>query len=117
MAERKYSTPTKYGENKPTQVPVAEKKHVDKGIDRSKSLFGVHMKTLLHKRFLTFRRDKKMWAFVVFVPALFVLLGIIILLSVTAKDEPNLEMTPMVSDADGGVERMKGVNINRCLHH
>lgn len=66
------------------------------GIDRSKPLFCSHMKALLRKRLLTFKRDKKMWAFVVFMPALFVLLGVIILLSVSTTDEPSLVLTPTV---------------------
>ncbi|CAM9216451.1 unnamed protein product [Ectocarpus fasciculatus] len=66
----------------------------DLGIDRSKPLFGRHMMALLKKRFLTFRRDKKMWAFVVLMPALFVLIGVLILLAVAATNEPSILLTP-----------------------
>ncbi|CAN0577804.1 unnamed protein product, partial [Laminaria digitata] len=48
-------------------------------IDHTKPLFGAHMAALTKKRFLTFKRDKKMWAFVVLMPAFFVLIGILIL--------------------------------------
>eukprot|EP00903_Cladosiphon_okamuranus_P008962 g8576.t1 len=66
----------------------------DMGIDRSKSLFGGHMLALLKKRLLTFKRDKKMWAFIVFMPALFVLVGIMILRLVEQTDEPAILLTP-----------------------
>ncbi|CAM9405596.1 unnamed protein product, partial [Scytosiphon promiscuus] len=69
-------------------------KKEDLGIDRSKSLFGRHMMALFKKRILTFKREKKMWAFVVLMPALFVLIGVLILLSVAATDEPKLLLTP-----------------------
>lgn len=72
-------------------------KKVDLGIDHSRPLFREHMVALLKKRLLTFKRDKKMWAFVVLMPALFVLIGVLILLSVTSKDEPSLLLTPEVS--------------------
>ncbi|CAN0244543.1 unnamed protein product, partial [Hapterophycus canaliculatus] len=65
----------------------------DLGIDRSKSLFGRHMMALFKKRLLTFKRDKKMWAFVVVMPALFVLIGVLILLSVASTNEPSLLLT------------------------
>lgn len=72
-------------------------KKEDLGIDRSKSLFGGHMVALLKKRLLTFKRDKKMWAFVVLMPAFFVLIGILILLLVSQSNEPALLLTPTVS--------------------
>lgn len=72
-------------------------KKEDLGIDHSKSLFGEHMKALLKKRLLTFRRDKKMWAFVVLMPALFVLVGTLILLALSVSDEPSLLLTPEVT--------------------
>lgn len=72
-------------------------KRAEKGIDYNKNLFGAHMKAMLVKRLLTFRRDKKMWAFIVIVPALFVLVGIIILLVVKLPDEPSLLLTTTVS--------------------
>lgn len=72
-------------------------KKEDLGIDRSKSLFGRHMVALLKKRLLTFKRDKKMWAFVVLMPALFVLAGILILTSVGSYAEPAILLTPTVS--------------------
>lgn len=68
------------------------------GIDRTKSaLFVGHMVALLKKRLLTFKRDKKMWAFVVLMPALFVLFGILILTSVGSYSEPAILLTPAVS--------------------
>lgn len=75
----------------------------DLGIDRSKSLFGVHMVALLNKRLLTFKRDKKMWAFIVLMPAFFVLIGILILRLVSQTDEPSLFLTPTVSAVPGCV--------------
>ncbi len=67
------------------------------GVDRSKSLFGTHMGALLKKRLLTFKRDKKMWAFVVLMPALFVLAGTLILMAVSTSDQPAILLTPEVS--------------------
>lgn len=67
------------------------------GIDPSKSLFGLHMAALLRKRLLAFKRDKKMWAFILLIPAVFVLLGILVLLSISASSEPALELTPEVA--------------------
>ena len=72
-------------------------KNEDLDLDRSKSLFGRHMVALLKKRLLTFKRDKKMWAFVVLMPALFVLFGILILTSVSSYSEPAILLTPAVS--------------------
>ena len=69
----------------------------DLGIDRSKSLFGRHMLALLKKRLLTFKRDKKMWAFVVLMPALFVLAGTLILMALSTSNEPAILLTPEVS--------------------
>lgn len=64
---------------------------------RSKtSLFGSQIFALLRKRMLTFTRDKRMWAWVIVVPALFVLLGALIVLSVELKDMPALTLTPTV---------------------
>lgn len=63
---------------------------------RSRRLFGEHVAALLKKRLLTFGRDKKMWAFVVLMPALFVLAGTLVLLSVETSDEPALLLTPTV---------------------
>lgn len=48
------------------------------------------MAALTKKRFLTFRREKKMWAFVVFMPALFVLGGVLIMQFETMFSEPSL---------------------------
>ncbi len=76
---------------------LSDAKKEDLGIDRSKSLFVRHMGALLRKRLLTFRRDKKMWAFVVLMPALFVLVGILILTSVGSYSEPSILLTPAVS--------------------
>lgn len=69
---------------------------------------------LLKKRFLTFRRDKKMWMFVVFMPLLFVGAGTLIVLALEQEDQPALTLSPQVraryrffgvlmSDADGVV--------------
>lgn len=80
-----------------TAAAANVEKKEDLGIDRSKSLFVVHMRALLNKRLLTFKRDKKMWAFVVAMPALFVLSGVLILLSVSSTNEPALVLTPEVS--------------------
>lgn len=55
------------------------------------------MVALLKKRLLTFKRDKKMWAFVVLMPAVFVLVGILILTSVGSYSEPDILLTPTVS--------------------
>lgn len=60
------------------------------------SLFLVHMVALLRKRYLTFRRDKKMLAFVVFMPALFVFAGIMTVRLGSQKDQPSLRLTPEV---------------------
>ncbi|CAN0021601.1 unnamed protein product [Pylaiella littoralis] len=79
---------------KQTGMANTSSKTEDLGIDRSKSLFGRHMMALLMKRLLTFKRDKKMWAFVVLMPALFVLIGILILLAVASTDEPSRLLTP-----------------------
>ena len=57
------------------------------------------MMALLRKRLLIFRRDKKMWAFTVVMPAIFVLIGIIILESLVTTDEPAILLTPTVSAA------------------
>ena len=65
--------------------------------DRSKSLFIPHLAALTKKRFLTFKRDKKMWAFVVLMPAVFVVVGILIMQSVQSYSEPSLLLTPAVS--------------------
>lgn len=62
----------------------------------SKPLFWEHTAALLKKRLLTFRRDKKMWAFVVLMPAFFVLVGTLILLAVTRTNEPSLLLSPTV---------------------
>lgn len=59
----------------------------------------MHLKALLRKRYLTFKRDKKMWAFIVFMPALFVLIGELIMLSVGDENDPALHLTPMVSQS------------------
>ena len=72
-------------------------KKEDLGIDRSKSLFGRHMAALLKKRLLTFKRDKKMWAFIVLMPAFFVLIGILVLELVSQTNEPARLLTPTVS--------------------
>lgn len=66
------------------------------GADVSPSLFRAHMAALLKKRLLTFKRDKKMWAFVVLMPAFFVLIGTLILLAVATSNEPSLLLTPTV---------------------
>lgn len=70
------------------------------GIDHSKSLFGMHIGALLRKRLLTFKRDKKMWAFNVVMPAIFVLIGIIILESITSSNQPSLLLTPTVNTTE-----------------
>lgn len=80
-----------------TAAEVGGGKKEDLGIERSEPQFGRHMKALFKKRLLTFKRDKKMWAFVVLMPALLVLAGVLILLSVASTDEPALLLTPEVS--------------------
>ncbi|CAM9216529.1 unnamed protein product, partial [Ectocarpus fasciculatus] len=64
------------------------------GVDRSKPLFGRHMMALLKKRLLTFKRDKKMWAFVVLMPAFFVLVGMLLLKTAGTYNEPAVLLTP-----------------------
>lgn len=86
----------------------------DLGIDRSKSLFGRHMVALLKKRLLTFKRDKKMWAFVVLMPALFVLVGILILASVGTYSEPAIVLTPKVSDVRRVVRARVSASLVLC---
>lgn len=61
------------------------------------SLFFVHMVALLKKRYLTFRRDKKIFAFVVLMPALFVFAGIMIVRIDNQSDQPSLRLTPEAS--------------------
>lgn len=67
---------------------------------------------LLKKRLLTFKRDKKMWAFVVLMPAFFVLAGILILKSVGTYPEPSLLLTPEVSER---VRRYVGESCVECV--
>lgn len=51
---------------------------------------------LLKKRLLTFRRDKKMWLFVVFMPLVFVGIGTLIILGFDLNDQPALALSPQV---------------------
>ncbi len=71
--------------------------------DRSKHGFGASMSTflyqsmaLLKKRLMTFKRDKKMWIFGVFMPFLFVGAGTLLVLRIGAPDQPALALSPQV---------------------
>lgn len=63
---------------------------------------------LLKKRFLTFRRDKKMWIFVVLMPLLFVGVGTLIILGFEQDDQPSLTLSPKV--------RVRRIQSRRLFH-
>lgn len=68
--------------------------------DRSAtSLFFSQSLALLKKRLLTFGRDKKMWAFVVLMPLVFIGIGIALVIDFDIKDQPALALTPQVRPA------------------
>lgn len=60
------------------------------------SLFFSQSKALLKKRLLTFRRDKKMWAFVIFMPIVFIGGGVALVLDFKVNDQPALALSPQV---------------------
>ncbi|CAM9221919.1 unnamed protein product, partial [Chrysoparadoxa australica] len=70
-----------------------EKATPDKTRDKG-NLFWRHMQALTVKRFLTFLREKKMLAFIVFAPAFIVSLGVLVSLA-----DPNGEQPLMTYDA------------------
>lgn len=69
----------------------------DRSSDRSwTSTFLYQTMALLKKRLLTFRRDKKMWAFVVLMPIVFIGTGALLILDFDIKDQPALALSPQV---------------------
>lgn len=65
--------------------------------DRSALALFLHQSlALLRKRLLTFRRDKKMWIFGVFMPLAFVGTGTLIVLSLEQDNQPSLTLSPQV---------------------
>lgn len=69
----------------------------DRSKDRAKpSGFLYQTMALLKKRLLTFGRDKRMWAFVVFMPFLFAGLGTLVILGFNNSDLPALALSPQV---------------------
>lgn len=70
-----------------------------KARSKTSSTFAIFLHqsmALLQKRLFTFRRDKKMWIFVVFMPLLFVGSGALIVLSLERNDQPSLTLSPQV---------------------
>lgn len=80
--------------NQVNDGPYAAKK-LRPVIDR-KSLFSAHVKTQIVKQALILKREKKMQCYTLLLPAAFVLLGILVLRSVSIPDEPTLLLDPQV---------------------
>ncbi|CAM9259808.1 unnamed protein product [Ectocarpus sp. 4 AP-2014] len=75
----------------------------DRSSERSwASAFLYQTVALLKKRLLTFRRDKKMWAFVVLMPIVFIGAGALLILDFDIKDQPALALSPQVYNDGGG---------------
>lgn len=70
--------------------------HSQQGFMGSMSTFRYQSTALLKKRLLTFKRDKKMWIFGVFMPFLFVGAGTLTVLSFELEDQPALALSPQV---------------------
>jgi ATP-binding cassette, subfamily A (ABC1), member 3 len=65
------------------------------GEARPLEMFIQHMKALLTKRFLYFRRDTKAWGFQFMLPIIFVLAGCLIMhYNVWAPDQPSIVLSP-----------------------
>ena len=72
------------------QTKVSEEAVIDSATD---SLFFRHLGTLLKKRALYFRRDKKAWICTTIVPSIFVLIGLVVFVSFAAsRDLSPLEL-------------------------
>ncbi|CAN0348380.1 unnamed protein product [Pylaiella littoralis] len=75
----------------------------DRPQDRTNpSSFLYQFMALLKKRLLTFGRDKKMWAFVVFMPFVFVGIGTLLIINFGVKDQPALALSPQNYNTGGG---------------
>lgn len=80
----------------------------DRPQDRTNpSSFLYQFMALLKKRLLTFGRDKKMWAFVVFMPFVFVGIGTLLIINFGVKDQPALALSPQVR-VEGRTRSAKG---------
>ncbi len=56
--------------------------------------FNTHIKALIIKRMISFKRERKMQCFALFAPMLFVLFGLLVLLILTPTDQPSILLDP-----------------------